>query len=155
MAIFGKGIKNREPDKARFQENKKLVHTRIKEIVSGFNRNPNIQNLMRKRLDSLIERLRLSGDHTDKSLSKEVDCFVKNRKVSKLVSQIYSEDEKSLSVVFLIYDGAQLIRDRVIDPMNQIIISELKKDKEIRKTLKSIDAGDGDEGCIYVTFKNK
>lgn len=72
MAIFGKGIKNHEPDKARFQENKKLVHTRIKEIVSGFNRNPNIQNLMRKRLDSLIESLRLSGDHTDKSLSKEI-----------------------------------------------------------------------------------
>ena len=155
MAIFGKGIKNREPDKARFQENKKLVHTRIKEIVSGFNRNPNIQNLMRKRLDSLIESLRLSGDHTDKSLSKEVDGFDKNRKVPKLLSQIYSEDEKSLSVVFLIYDGAQLIRDRVVDPMNQIIISELKKDKEIRKTLKYIDAGDGDEGCIYVTFKNK
>lgn len=136
---------NEEYDKFKEYTTKKL-----KEIVSKYNRDPQIKKEMRKRLDNEIQNSKVEG-MSDFELSKEFDGFNKNNRVPILLSEI--EEQGKAEIIYLIYDGSQTVNSYIVVYIIEKIIKELKEDSFLKDKYNYINYGEGDEGCIYILFR--
>lgn len=136
---------NEEYDKFKEYTTKKL-----KEIVSKYNRDPQIKKEMRKRLDDEIQNSKVEG-MSDFELSKEFDGFNKNNRVPILLSEI--EEQGKAEIIYLIYDGSQTVNSYIVVYIIEKIIKELKEDSFLKDKYNYINYGEGDEGCIYILFR--
>ena len=121
---------------------KEIIRARTSEIVYRYNRDQSVKKKMRKDIDSAMKIF--SGE--------DFDGFASNRNVPRLVCNVYKETPSSM--ILVIYDGSQPMRVALSSTIKNIK-KDLMKDKMISSLpgLNSVTTGDGDEGCIYVSFK--
>lgn len=121
---------------------KEIIRARTNEIVYRYNREQSIKKKMRKDIDSAI---RIFPE-------EDFDGFASNRNVPKLGCKVYKETPTSM--ILVIYDGSQPMK-AALNSTIKSIQKELMKDKMISSLpgLNTVTIGDGDEGCIYVSFK--
>lgn len=134
-----------------YEKFKEHTTKKLKELISKYNRDPEIKKEMRDRLDKEIKKARDEDGLPNSEITREFDGFDKNRKVPVLLSEI--EEEGKAEIIYLIYDGSQTVRANVVIYIIEKIIKELKEDSLLKDKFNYINSGDGDEGCIYILFK--
>lgn len=123
---------------------KQMIKYRLKEIVQRYNKTPSIKNKMRKDIDKALLVYK----------EEDFDGYREDRQnVPNLTYGICNETETSMT--FLIYSGSEPMRLALL-PTIKNIRKDLLKCRDISSLpgLSSISTGDGDEGCIFVTFKD-
>lgn len=123
---------------------KQMIKYRLKEIVQRYNKTPSIKDKMRKDIDKALPVYE----------NEDFDGYREDRQnVPNLTYGICDETETSMT--FLIYSGSEPMRLALL-PTIKNIRKDLLKCRDISSLpgLSSISTGDGDEGCIFVTFKD-
>lgn len=123
---------------------KQMIKYRLKEIVQRYNKTPSIKDKMRKDIDKALPVYE----------NEDFDGYREDRQnVPNLTYGICDETETSMT--FLIYSGSEPMRLALL-PTIKNIRKDLLKCRDISSLpgLSSISTRDGDEGCIFVTFKD-
>lgn len=134
-----------------YEKFKEHTTRKLRELISKYNRDPEIKKEMRDRLDKEIKKARDEDGLPNSEITREFDGFDKSRKVPVLLSEI--EEEGKAEIIYLIYDGSQTVRANVVIYIIEKIIKELREDSLLKDKFNYINSGDGDEGCIYILFK--
>ena len=137
------------------KEAHELIENRLKLIVNKYNSDSEIKQSIREDIDDYVDKYK---NTYDENYLHEVLCGFEKSGVPKFECKKFDEHiyDNYGELVILLSDYTQDLNLIMLDYMDEIA-GDLEEDPEIKKykVISSINYGDGDEGCIYITTKPK
>lgn len=129
-------------DSISTDEANKVILPVLRSIIDKYNSDPKVRDKGVKLLSSYLKRI-----DEDSKDSKRIKVYVESNSIPKFKCKLAEKDKSSL--IYEVLSGDQYIRD-ALSSLVKDIAKELKKNSDCSKIIRSIDTGDGDEGCIYI-----